>query len=222
MPSYKLIYFDGRGRGEIARLLFAAGGIKYEDHRIPPTAEAWGQFKPKTLMGQLPMLEVDGTMICQSLAIARLIAKEAGTCLAGQTDLEQARADMIVDGVEDLGTKMNQIFKEKDESKKVSNMPYQGHDFEEAQFEEKKKEFAENTIRPAMVHFEKLASSDGYFVGNSLTWADVAFYSKMLFLGGEIGDDPLKGHVNLNKVRDNVTSNPGIAKWVKERPETPW
>ncbi|XP_066264082.1 glutathione S-transferase 1-like [Branchiostoma lanceolatum] len=126
--------------------------------------------------------------------------------MAGQTDLEQARADMIVDGVEDLGTKMNEIFKEKDESKK----------------EEKKKEFAENTIRPAMVHFEKLASSDGYFVGNSLTWADVAFYSKMLFLGGEIGDDPLKGHVNLNKVRDNVTSNPGIAKWVKERPETPW
>ncbi|CAH1248723.1 HPGDS [Branchiostoma lanceolatum] len=204
MPSYKLIYFDGRGRGEIARLLFAAGGIKYEDNRIPPTAEAWGEFKPKTLMGQLPMLEVDGTMICQSLAIARLIAKEVG--MAGQTDLEQARADMIVDGVEDLGTKMNEIFKEKDESKK----------------EEKKKEFAENTIQPAMGHFEKLASSDGYFVGNSLTWADVAFYSKMLFLGGEIGDDPLKGHVNLTKVRDNVTSNPGIAKWVKERPETPW
>jgi len=34
MPSYKLCYFDVRGLGEMARLLFAEAGVDYEDCRI--------------------------------------------------------------------------------------------------------------------------------------------------------------------------------------------
>ena len=34
MPSYKLIYFNARGRGEMTRLMFAAAGVKYEDCRL--------------------------------------------------------------------------------------------------------------------------------------------------------------------------------------------
>jgi len=34
MPVYKLKYFDGRGRGEVPRLMFAEAGQKYEDIRI--------------------------------------------------------------------------------------------------------------------------------------------------------------------------------------------
>lgn len=34
MPSYKLYYFNGRGRAEISRLILAAAGVKYEDVRI--------------------------------------------------------------------------------------------------------------------------------------------------------------------------------------------
>lgn len=45
MPeSYKLVYFAGKGRGEISRLLFAAAGVKYEDKRI--TFEDWPKVKP--------------------------------------------------------------------------------------------------------------------------------------------------------------------------------
>lgn len=43
MPSYKLIYFDLPGRGELARLLLHYGGIKFEDKRIG-FAE-WPEFK---------------------------------------------------------------------------------------------------------------------------------------------------------------------------------
>ena len=34
MPSYKLVYFDTAGRGEITRLIFQAAGEKFEDERV--------------------------------------------------------------------------------------------------------------------------------------------------------------------------------------------
>ena len=40
MSTYKLYYFDSRGTGEPARLIFAQAGVKYEDIRI--THEQWG------------------------------------------------------------------------------------------------------------------------------------------------------------------------------------
>ncbi|NXP75691.1 HPGDS synthase, partial [Ramphastos sulfuratus] len=52
--------------------------------------------------GKLPVLEVDGVVIHQSLAIARYLAKESG--LAGQTPVEQALADAIVDTLDDFMT----------------------------------------------------------------------------------------------------------------------
>jgi prostaglandin-H2 D-isomerase / glutathione transferase len=51
-------------------------------------------------LGQVPVLEYDGTEISQSLTIARFLAREFG--LAGKTNLEQAQADMIIDAGNDL------------------------------------------------------------------------------------------------------------------------
>ena len=34
MPEYKLYYFEGRGRAELARQIFAAAGQKYENNRL--------------------------------------------------------------------------------------------------------------------------------------------------------------------------------------------
>ena len=34
MPNYTLYYFNGRGRAEICRMMFAAAGIKYTDKRF--------------------------------------------------------------------------------------------------------------------------------------------------------------------------------------------
>jgi len=34
MPNYKLTYFDERGRAEVVRMLFTAGGIKFTDERV--------------------------------------------------------------------------------------------------------------------------------------------------------------------------------------------
>lgn len=40
--------------------------------------------------------------------------------LAGKTELEKARADMIVDCIDDVSREIVKLFSEKDESKKVS------------------------------------------------------------------------------------------------------
>jgi glutathione S-transferase len=43
MPSYKLSYFNARGRAEMIRLVFAAAGVEYEDCRL--TKEEFGKLK---------------------------------------------------------------------------------------------------------------------------------------------------------------------------------
>ena len=59
-------------------------------------------FVTETPCGQLPMLTYNGTEISQSMAIARLIAREFN--LAGHSRLEEAQVDMIVDCMTDLMT----------------------------------------------------------------------------------------------------------------------
>lgn len=44
MVHYKLTYFGIRGLAEPIRLVFAAAGVEYEDHRLE--REAWPALKP--------------------------------------------------------------------------------------------------------------------------------------------------------------------------------
>merc|ERR1712186_288615 len=106
-----------QGRAEFSRLLLAQAGVKYEDKRI--SQAEWEKLKPTMPFAELPALEVDGQTIVQSLAIARFIAKKHG--LAGNGDMEAAKADMIVDGCSDFINKV--VFPlhfEKDAGKKAA------------------------------------------------------------------------------------------------------
>ena len=47
MGKLKLIYFNGRGRGEPARLILAQAGVEYEDERIE--FEDWPALKPSKM-----------------------------------------------------------------------------------------------------------------------------------------------------------------------------
>jgi len=44
MTQYKLTYFNLRARGEIARLIFAAAGVQFEDNRVE--FSQWPELKP--------------------------------------------------------------------------------------------------------------------------------------------------------------------------------
>lgn len=51
-------------------------------------------------MGQMPVLEVDGQRVHQSIAIERYLAKRFG--LAGANDWENLQIDSVVDTINDL------------------------------------------------------------------------------------------------------------------------
>ena len=43
MPSYKLTYFNVRGRGEVTRYMFKLKDVEFEDFRIEGN---WQEYKP--------------------------------------------------------------------------------------------------------------------------------------------------------------------------------
>lgn len=114
MTEYKLMYFNGRGLGELTRYIFAVAGQDYEDHRIE--FGDWSKYKEDTLFGQLPVLVItensEETKLSQSGTIARYLARRFG--FAGKDDLEQARAEMILDHFNDLQGHFRKAFQEKD------------------------------------------------------------------------------------------------------------
>ena len=61
--------------------------------------EDFASLKSSLPYGQLPVLEYDGEVLCQSLTIARFLARESG--LAGQSALESAQIDEVVDSIND-------------------------------------------------------------------------------------------------------------------------
>lgn len=72
--TYKMTYFDIRGRGEFLRFMFSYAGRPFVDDRVK--AEDWPALKPKQPFGQLPVLEIKRgskvTVIAQSQAIGIL------------------------------------------------------------------------------------------------------------------------------------------------------
>ncbi|XP_051059004.1 hematopoietic prostaglandin D synthase isoform X1 [Phodopus roborovskii] len=198
MPNYKLIYFNMRGRAEIIRYIFAYLDIKYEDHRIEQAD--WPQIKPTLPFGKIPVLEVGGLMLHQSLAIARYLTKN--TDLAGKTELEQCQVDAVVDTLDDF----------------MSLFPWA----------EKNQDVKERTFKELLTCHAPLLLKDldtylgdkEWFIGNyQVTWAD--FYwdicSTTLLV---LKPDLLDIHPRLASLRKKVQAIPAIAAWIQKRPQT--
>ncbi|CAJ0574854.1 unnamed protein product, partial [Mesorhabditis spiculigera] len=76
MPDYKFYYFVNRGRGEAIRQMFHLTGTKFTDEVL--TQETWAPIKDDMPLYQVPVLEVDGVKIGESVAILRFLGREFG------------------------------------------------------------------------------------------------------------------------------------------------
>ncbi|WAR25196.1 GST7-like protein [Mya arenaria] len=200
MPSYKLTYFNVRGRAELARYLFAAAGQDYDDNRIQ--RDTWPALKPNTKFGQLPLLEVDGKPLAQSYAIARFLARELG--LSGKGSWEAALCDEVLELTGDLLKEIIKYRFETDETKK----------------QELQKNLSDVVFPRFLGFFEKTLEENGaYLVGNGLTVADLAVLAildtPLRSMPGLLDNTPkLKAHRGL------IAALPKIKEYIGKRPDT--
>ncbi len=152
----------------------------------------------------MPYLVVDDLKIAQSLSIARFLARRFN--LAGKDELEQLKADVVIDTLGDLRNAFYQkVFFAKDDQK-----------------EEAIAKFLEDA-KSHLGNIEKLVGqygSNGYAVGSSLTWADLELYEVSLILLG-LNSTVLDGHSGILGVRKNVESHGILGNYIKNRPVTP-
>eukprot|EP01066_Platyproteum_vivax_P002191 Platyproteum_vivax@DN12681_c0_g1_i1.p1 len=203
----RLLYFNARGRAELIRLIFAAAGVDYEDIRFRSNEHAMEDFQKlkaeKDLpFQQVPLLEIDGFELAQSQAIVRYLAAKYG--LSGTTPKDSALCDMITCGTDDLKQKFTNVVFVKNERERDQQL-----------------QVFKNELLPTWAsYFERLLRKNGgeWFVGNDLSYADLAVYDMVSALSLR-----LPGAFAKNELLQNHTAQieklPKISKWLNQRPE---
>eukprot|EP01119_Soliformovum_irregulare_P000211 TRINITY_DN1014_c0_g1_i1.p1 TRINITY_DN1014_c0_g1~~TRINITY_DN1014_c0_g1_i1.p1 ORF type:complete len:202 (+),score=51.37 TRINITY_DN1014_c0_g1_i1:73-678(+) len=192
-----LTYFAIRGLAEVPRLLFHAAGAPFQDKRL--TQEEFGALKEsgKLPNGQVPILEVNGKVISQSAAIVRYIAREHN--LYGSNNLEAAAIDAAWESQQDVRAAVRNAKTDEEKAKLRNELLPKAFGFIE-------KHLVEN-------------GSNGHFVGNKLSYADVSLYYYVWVLEKD-GFQITQNHPAVQKVYQTVSAIPAIAEYLKNRPET--
>nr|AEB91975.1 glutathione S-transferase sigma 3 [Locusta migratoria] len=200
-PKYKLTYFPIMGLAEPIRFILSYGKIEFEDNRFE--SDKWPSIKESMPFGQVPVLEIDGKKICQTIAICRYLAKQVG--LAGDNDWENLQIDMAADTVTDIRTKIVSPNYETDEEKK----------------QKKKAEVINETLPFLLPRLDNLVKQNGGYLANGkLSWADLYFVALIDLLKFMIGFDITKDYSNLSALKNKVLEIPAIKEWVAKRPKT--
>lgn len=205
MPTYKVHYFNGRGRGETIRLILHAADQKFEDCRIE--ISEWPNRKNDFPFGKLPMLEVDGQKLTQSVTIAHYLATQFG--LAGKTPMDAAKCHAMVETIRDLLlTGGEKLMKEQDAQKKADII----------------KNEIEPNVKQGLTKLEAYCAKEcgdkSHLVAGQLTYADLEFFNVSCTISAWLGPDYLKTYPKLYKVSENVQNHPKLKAYLSSRPKT--
>ncbi|XP_050501693.1 glutathione S-transferase-like isoform X2 [Diabrotica virgifera virgifera] len=202
-PKYKVTYFDITALGEPIRFLLSYGQLDFEDRRLGVDGIEWSSVKPTTPFGQAPLLEHDGKVAHQSIAISRYLAKQVK--LVGTNDWEDLEIDAAVDTINDLRAKIAAYHYENDPAVK----------------ETKKKPLFEDVLPFYLEKLEaQVQKNNGYLATGKLTWADLFFVALLQYFQFMLGKDLVENSPNLKKLKEKVLALPNIKAWVEKRPET--
>ncbi|VDL82879.1 unnamed protein product [Nippostrongylus brasiliensis] len=205
MVNYKLIYFDGRGAGECARQIFALAEQPYEDVRL--TKETFAPLKATFPFGQVPVLEVDGQALAQSMAICRFLARKFG--FAGKDDFESALIDSLGDQYTDYRAEMKTFY-------------YTALGFMTGDLDKLKTEVllpAREKFLGFVTKFLKKNAASGYLVGDKISWVDVLVAEHVSDMINRV-PEYLEGFPEVEAHMKKVRANPQLKKWIETRPET--
>ncbi|CAJ0605697.1 unnamed protein product [Cylicocyclus nassatus] len=160
----------------------------------------------ETPFGQLPVLDVDGTQIAQSLAICRYLARKFG--LAGKSAEDEAVVDSLADQYTDYRAEIKTWF-----------FPAVG--LKEGNVEQLKKDVlmpARQKYLDIITKFLKQNKS-GFLVGDSITWVDllVADHSSMML---HLVPEFLEGYPEVKSHMEKIHAIPNVKKWIETRPKS--
>eukprot|EP00825_Cyclidium_porcatum_P037220 TRINITY_DN4066_c0_g1_i3.p1 TRINITY_DN4066_c0_g1~~TRINITY_DN4066_c0_g1_i3.p1 ORF type:complete len:211 (-),score=53.66 TRINITY_DN4066_c0_g1_i3:386-1018(-) len=203
--SVKLYYFDSTGRAEAIRLCLTLAEIKFEDIRL--TQEQFADLSKKNFFkfGAVPVIEVDGKQYAESMAIAMYAAKLAKINQTNALDIlvhEQA-----IEAQKDLFEGMIPIFHEQDAKKKQELM----------------KSYIENDLPFWLGQIDNLLKengSNGHFVGNSISLADINMFCLVkMFCTGMMGlpTDVKEKYSNIKKLSEKVEGTPAIKAYYEKK-----
>jgi len=200
MSSYKLYYFNGKGRAEMIRLTFAAAGKEYEDIRLEQ--KDFGERKADFPFGQVPVLEVNGKMYGQSMAIVSFLGREFG--MYGSSNVDAIVIEQVMQLIQDLLQTAVKFFFEKDEKVK----------------EEAETKFKGETCPKFYGFFEKMLkdSGSGFFL-SKMSVADVAVYDMATGMMAK-SLPPMDDFPMLKALVASVGDNAGVKAYVEKRPQT--
>lgn len=119
MSQLKLTYFDFHGgRAEPARLAMHIGGVAFEDHRF--SFPEFAEVRKATPFGQVPTLQVNGTVVTQSDSIIRYVGKLAG--LYPEDAFQALLCDEVMCVVEDANVKLGPSFRMTGDEQKAARL----------------------------------------------------------------------------------------------------
>ncbi|CAJ0564186.1 unnamed protein product, partial [Mesorhabditis spiculigera] len=204
MSTYKLTYFPLRARAEVARQLFALAGQKFEDVRVP--FEDWPKVKPETPYGQLPVLEVDGKTLAQSVTIARFLARRFG--YYGADEFEAAQIDEFADAMNDYFMEQKNFFpvligKQVGDKDRLSQELF---------------EPARDKFFPIVIERFLQKSKSGFLVGEKLSYIDLVL-AEHVDRYGHFLPHAWDHYPQLKQHRDKIQAIPAIKKWLETRPD---
>jgi len=187
-----------------ARLSLLLGDVPFEDVRI----KSLDEFKAsgKSPFGQAPVLEVDGKCIAQTGAIARYCGKQGGF-YPRDDDFAAAKIDEIIDTATDITNALGKTFGMKDEEKKAARVV-----------------LATESLPKYFTALEKLMSengSTGFYVGKSMTIADLAMWRLLGWVAGGALDgipkDLVESYPQLNSNMIATGGNEKIKAYMAEK-----
>jgi prostaglandin-H2 D-isomerase / glutathione transferase len=199
--NVKVYYFDAAGRAEPVRLALTLGGVAFEDIRLNYAQIGEKKAQNYFKFGQVPVIEVDGKQYAESWAILTWAGKASG--LYPSDALQALAVDEVRGLAEDNLQKLVPAIYNSDKEKAA----------------ELRKVYAEKDSIVYLGGAEKLLAQNGtgYFVGNSITIADIIWYVHLtIFTSGAnegLGPEILNNYPNLKKLHELIASNDKVKAW---------
>ena len=197
-------------RAEVTRLALFIGGIPFNDYRIRgkeiDNLKATGLLPNKQIapFKQLPILVIDGKIVAQTGAIARLCGKLSGL-YPKDNDFEAAQIDQIIDAAQDINYLVTLSSRDK----------------EKERLELARKILATKHLPKWFQFLENLLEKNNesnFFVGNKISIADLAIWRLLGWLSSGLLDgvptDILEPYRRLKKLREEVYNHNKVHEWM--------